>query len=173
MEKGRLVIPLTAYPALDNKSTVFIPSGGPEGLGGFFEKLPVDQLFPFDTFPISSVPLTKKLTNIRIDTKFEFFNAPRGEILEGDVLNYCGRDYYQVDNVGKDNFQPWVDLVSIGKRNQFCKNNIKRPLKFGSIPKIIGKIVHLDSKDLSPYHRVDLHFKTRRNFHMALAHLVI
>ena len=51
LEKGRLVIPLTTYPALDN--TVFIPSCGPEDLGGFFEKLTVDQLFP-------SVPLTKK-----------------------------------------------------------------------------------------------------------------
>jgi len=161
--KGRLGIPLSCYPAMGSKVTVFFPSGGPEDMPDVFKPVSVKELFPVQEFPYELVPLTNVVTDIAINTEFEFFNAPKGEIKKGDVIAVSS-DRYVVDSVGTDVFKPWTDLVSIGKNNRFKRNNKKRPLHFGSLPTIVGKILHIDKKNLGFYHHVDIHFKKQSKF---------
>ena len=162
-EKGRLVIPLAKYALMPGKTMVFIPSGGPDDLEQF-QKIPVSQLFSSirNDFPIQNVPLPGTLTNIAIDKKFPFFNAPKGELKEGDVFA-IGSHRYVVDSASTDCFKPWSDLVSIGRKT-FLQNNKKRPLKFGQVPTIIGQIVLIDDMFLSSYQPVVVHFKKQSKF---------
>lgn len=166
IEQGRLVIPLNEFAALDGKVTCFIPSAGSDDdLRDLFAPINVTEIFPVGAFPNKLVPLTGgRLPGIQIDTKYEFFNAPKGELSVGDVITYCCDERYVVDSVSEDAFKPWMDVVSIGKKNRFKRNNSRRLLQFRKIPKIIGKIIHIDAHFLGTYNSVNIEFHSQKKY---------
>ena len=163
LQKGRLAIPLQSNEE-NGKVTVFIPSGGRgDDCEPIFGLISIQDLFIDSLLPIDLIPLPDKLTDVKIDVRFETFNAPLGEIKEGDIVS-ISNDRYIVDNVGPDCFKPWMDHVSIGKHNRFKRNNKKRPLYFGSIPKVMGKVLEVEFNCLQSLNPVSVEFKKQGKF---------
>ena len=81
--------------------------------------------------PLQLIPLTNSTKDVDINAKYHFFNTEAGLLKADDIISVSS-DRYIIDSVGRDVFQMSknLDIVSIGWKNNFKRNNKKRAIRY-------------------------------------------
>ena len=147
LQPGNLVLPLSN--AAGGGLKIFIPTlpdDDDEIPVGYCENNLIDVIPSLD---LEVVPLVFTAHNVTIEGGLYHFSIkPKGLILPKDVICVSGKRYL-VETSRADIFKPGYDFVSISPKVKFSNFNKKRPMKYGRMPKIIGKIDEISNDNVS------------------------